>query len=62
MFEYMMVSVNDVVVDLGCGNGVLGVNVFFFVFDVKVIFVDEFYMVLESVRFNVFNNFLDKID
>lgn len=62
MLEHMTVSANDVVVDLGCGNGVLGVNALTLAPDAKVIFVDESYMALESARLNVLNNFPDKID
>ena len=62
MLEHMTVSANDVVVDLGCGNGVLGVNALSLAPDAKVIFVDESYMALESARLNVLNNFPDKID
>ena len=62
MLEHMTVSANDVVVDLGCGNGVLGVNAFSLAPDAKVIFLDESYMALESARLNVLNNFPDKID
>ncbi|OJF70415.1 23S rRNA (guanine(1835)-N(2))-methyltransferase [Alteromonas sp. V450] len=62
MLEHMTVSANDVVVDLGCGNGVLGVNALSLAPDAKVIFVDESYMALESARRNVLNNFPDKID
>lgn len=61
MLEHMTVSANDVVVDLGCGNGVLGVNALALAPDAKVIFVDESYMALESARLNVLNNFPDKI-
>ncbi|BCO17723.1 ribosomal RNA large subunit methyltransferase G [Alteromonas sp. KC3] len=62
MLEHMTVSANDVIVDLGCGNGVLGVNALALAPDAKVIFVDESYMALESARLNVLNNFPDKID
>lgn len=62
MLEHMTVSANDVVVDLGCGNGILGVNALSLAPDAKVLFVDESYMALESARLNVLNNFPDKID
>lgn len=62
MLEHMTVSANDVIVDLGCGNGVLGVNALALAPEAKVIFVDESYMALESARLNVLNNFPDKID
>ena len=49
-------------VDLGCGNGILGVNALSLAPDAKVIFVDESYMALESARLNVLNNFPDSIE
>ena len=62
MLENMTVSANDVVVDLGCGNGILGVNALSLAPNAKVIFVDESYMALESARLNVLNNFPDSIE
>ncbi|WP_412724780.1 methyltransferase [Alteromonas sp. D210916BOD_24] len=61
MLEHMTISANDVVVDLGCGNGVLGVNALALAPTCRVIFVDESFMALESARLNVLNNFPDKI-
>lgn len=62
MMKHMTVSSNDTVVDLGCGNGVLGINALTLAPDCKVIFTDESYMALESARQNVLNNHPDKID
>lgn len=62
MLPHMTVSSNDVVVDLGCGNGVLGLQALSMAPDCKVIFVDESFMAVESARLNVLNNFPDKID
>ena len=62
MLEHMRVSNKETVIDLGCGNGVLGVNALALAPDCNVIFVDESYMALESARLNVLSNFPDKID
>lgn len=62
MLPHMTVSSNDVVVDLGCGNGVLGLNALSMAPDCRVIFVDESFMAVESARRNVVENFPDKID
>lgn len=44
------------VVDLGCGNGILGLHVLHKCPEAKVIFVDESYMAVESARRNVAQN------
>ena len=62
MMKHMTVSSNDTVVDVGCGNGVLGINALTLAPDCKVIFTDESYMALESARLNVLTNHPDKID
>jgi 23S rRNA (guanine1835-N2)-methyltransferase len=62
MLPHMTVSSNDIVVDLGCGNGVLGLQALSMAPDCKVIFVDESFMAVESARHNVLTNFPDKID
>lgn len=62
MLEHMTVSANETVVDLGCGNGILGVNALALAGDCKVIFIDESFMAVESARLNVLENFPDKID
>jgi len=62
MLQHMTVGANETLVDLGCGNGVLGVNALAMAGDCHVIFIDESYMALESARLNVLENFADKID
>lgn len=62
LLPHMTVSSNDVVVDLGCGNGVLGLQALAMAPDCRVFFVDESYMAVESARLNVLENFPDKID
>lgn len=44
------------VVDLGCGNGILGLHVLAKYPQAQVIFVDESYMAVESARRNVMQN------
>ena len=62
LLPHMTVSSNDVVVDLGCGNGVLGLQALAMAPDCRVFFVDESYMAVESARLNVLENFPDEID
>jgi 23S rRNA (guanine1835-N2)-methyltransferase len=62
MLEHMTVSANETVVDLGCGNGILGLNALALAGDCKVIFIDESFMAVESARLNVLENFPEKID
>ena len=62
MLENMRVNSNETLVDLGCGNGILGLNALALAPDCNVIFVDESYMALESARLNVLANFPDKIN
>ncbi|MDB2331095.1 methyltransferase [Alteromonas sp.] len=62
MLSHMTVAANDVVVDLGCGNGILGLNALNLAPHCKVIFVDESFMALESARQNVLENFPEAID
>jgi 23S rRNA (guanine1835-N2)-methyltransferase len=49
------------VVDLGCGNGVLGLHVLNKYPHARVIFVDESYMAVESARRNIQHNLPDKL-
>lgn len=49
------------VVDLGCGNGVLGLHVLHKYPHAKLIFVDESYMAVESARRNIQHNMPDKL-
>lgn len=52
---------NKTVIDLGCGNGVVGLNVLYQSPSSRVVFVDESYMAVESAKQNVQNNLPDKI-
>ncbi|WP_286265219.1 methyltransferase [Thalassotalea atypica] len=49
-------------IDLGCGNGVLGLTLLANNEDVQVSFRDESYMAVESARLNVTQNLPTKID
>jgi 23S rRNA (guanine1835-N2)-methyltransferase len=52
---------NKTVIDLGCGNGVVGLNVLHQSPSSRIIFIDESYMAVESAKQNVQNNMLDKM-
>jgi 16S rRNA (guanine1207-N2)-methyltransferase/23S rRNA (guanine1835-N2)-methyltransferase len=52
---------NKTVVDLGCGNGVVGLHVLYNSTSSKVVFVDESYMAVESAKQNVQSNMPDKM-
>lgn len=62
MMPHMAVVNNDNVIDLGCGNGVLGLNALAMAPECNVTFVDESYMAIESAKENVNTNFPDQID
>lgn len=49
------------VVDLGCGNGIIGLTVLQNYTDCHVTFVDESYMAVASARKNIETNFSDKM-
>ncbi len=57
MLEHMQVEQDDHVVDLGCGNGILGLNALALASGVKATFVDESFMALASAKQNVQSNF-----
>ncbi|NMH60378.1 methyltransferase [Alteromonas ponticola] len=57
MLEHMHVEASDHVVDLGCGNGILGLHALSQTNGVKVCFVDESFMALASAKQNVEDNF-----
>lgn len=61
MLEHMRVENADNVIDLGCGNGVLGLNALSMAPECRVTFVDESFMALASARQNVAENFPDKL-
>jgi len=50
------------IIDLGCGNGVIGLSVLNKHPDAKVIFVDESYMAVASAKLNLEQNFPHRID
>ena len=62
LLEHMTVADHDHVVDLGCGNGVLGLNALSLAPACKVTFVDESLMAVESAKDNVANNFQDQVE
>lgn len=51
---------NKTVIDLGCGNGVLGLHILNQNKQAKVVFVDESYMAVASAKQNVFVNLPEK--
>ncbi|MDC8832401.1 methyltransferase [Alteromonas gilva] len=61
LLDNMQVNPHDNVVDLGCGNGVLGLNALSMSENCRVTFVDESYMAVESARQNVQDNFPDRL-
>lgn len=61
MLEHMQVADNDTVVDLGCGNGVLGLNALAMSPGAQVHFVDESYMALASAKESVALNFPERL-
>lgn len=62
LLEHMQVSDQDYLLDLGCGNGVLGLNALSMAPNAKVTFVDESYMAIASARLNVENNFPEQLN
>ncbi|WP_414829738.1 methyltransferase [Alteromonas sp. H39] len=62
MLEHMRVENTDKVIDLGCGNGVLGLNALSMAPQCHVTFVDESFMALASAHQNVAENFPDKLE
>jgi 16S rRNA (guanine1207-N2)-methyltransferase/23S rRNA (guanine1835-N2)-methyltransferase len=51
---------NKTVIDLGCGNGVLGLHILDQSKHIKVVFVDESYMAVASAKKNVLVNMAEK--
>ena len=62
MLEHMHVTNHEQVIDLGCGNGILGLNALALAPEANVTFVDESFMALDSARINVAHNFPDSQD
>lgn len=62
MLEHLPDASNKTLVDLGCGNGVLGLSVLQQNPSAKVIFIDESYMAIQSARENVEENLPHLLD
>ena len=60
MLQHMLVKDGERVVDLGCGNGVLGMNALAMAENIAVTFVDESFMALQSASENVAHNFPER--
>ncbi|WP_340680351.1 methyltransferase [Paraglaciecola sp.] len=56
MLQHLPKSNGKTLIDLGCGNGVLGLSILYKYPDAKVIFVDESYMALASAKENLQRN------
>ena len=61
MLQHLPKANDKTVIDLGCGNGVLGLSILTKYPDAKVIFVDESYMAVASAKENVQANLPDAI-
>ena len=57
LMQHLPLIEGEHVVDLGCGNGVIGCTVLADAPNAKVTFVDESYMAIESAKRNVQDNF-----
>lgn len=57
LLEHMQVSEHDKLIDLGCGNGVLGLNALSLAPGCQITFVDESHMATASAQQNVATNF-----
>jgi len=56
------INANANVIDLGCGNGVIGLTVLARQASAQVTFVDESYMAVASARENIAANLADKVE
>lgn len=54
--QHLPENIDGKMVDLGCGNGVVGLTALALNPDAEMLFVDESYMAVESSRINVENN------
>jgi 16S rRNA (guanine1207-N2)-methyltransferase/23S rRNA (guanine1835-N2)-methyltransferase len=61
MLEHLPKVGNKTLIDLGCGNGVLGLHILFNNPQAHVIFVDESYMAVASAKENIQNNLADAL-
>jgi 16S rRNA (guanine1207-N2)-methyltransferase/23S rRNA (guanine1835-N2)-methyltransferase len=61
MLQHLPKANGKTLIDLGCGNGVLGLSILAKYPDAKVIFVDESYMAVASAKENVQANLPDAI-
>ncbi len=62
LMQHLPLVEGEHVVDLGCGNGVIGCNILHNAPNAKVTFVDESYMAVASAKRNVAINFPDQVD
>ena len=56
------VQAGSSVIDLGCGNGVIGLSVLDQQPNANITFIDESYMAVESARRNIKNNFPEQLE
>ncbi|MEH8020127.1 MULTISPECIES: methyltransferase [Rheinheimera] len=56
-----LVKLNDVVIDLGCGNGVLSLPILAQGKDIQLIYCDESYMAVDSAKMTVAANFPEQL-
>ncbi|MDF2176784.1 methyltransferase [Aliiglaciecola sp. CAU 1673] len=61
LLEHMPDCQGKKVIDLGCGNGVLGLSILQRFAEAQVIFVDESFMAVESARLNVQSNLPERM-
>ncbi len=61
LLDHMAVTNNERVIDLGCGNGVLGLNALALAPEAWVTFADESFMALQSARDSVEATFPDAL-
>lgn len=62
LLDHLPASLNGEVVDLGCGNGVLGMGMLQQNPDCQVTFIDESWMAIASARHNVSVNFPQQLE
>jgi 16S rRNA (guanine1207-N2)-methyltransferase/23S rRNA (guanine1835-N2)-methyltransferase len=62
LLQHLPNAHNKTVIDLGCGNGVLGLHVLHQYPTAKVMFVDESHMAVASAKQNIQTNMPEKLD